>query len=168
MMIGSFKDYPRFFKQCFNNLKPGGYLEMQDCNITFASDDDTLPPGSAISKWGPLMIQGAAKFGNDMGITTSYKKLMQDAGFVDVVEVIHKWPTNTWPKDPGYKELGMWEYTNLMQGLQGFAMAPFTRGLGWLPAEVEVYLAEMRKELKSRKIHAYSPIHFVYGRRPEE
>ena len=42
----------------------------------------------------------------------SYKRLMEEVGFVDVVEVVHKWPTNTWPKDPEYKEIGAWQMIN--------------------------------------------------------
>ena len=166
MMAGSFKDYPNFFKQCFANVKPGGYLEMQDISCSILSDDDTAT-SSSLEKWGELLVQSFGKLGYDANSAKSYKRLMEEAGFVDVVEVLHKWPSNTWPKDPEHKEIGMWEYTNILQGMQGFTMAPFTRGLGWSPAEVEIFLIDVRKDLKNRKIHAYWPIYFVYGRKPE-
>ena len=166
MSAGNFKDYSKFFKQCFANVKPGGYLEMQDIQYSIRSDDDTAT-STPLVKWGELLVQAYEKLGRYANSARSYKKLMEEAGFVDVVEVVHKWPSNTWPKDPDYKELGMWQYTNVLQGLQGFTMAPFTRGLGWSPQEVEVFLVDVRKDLKNRKIHAYWPIHFVYGRKPE-
>ena len=166
-MAGSFKDYPGFFKQCFDNIKPGGYLEMQDINIEFKSDDNTAPPDSAIVKWSDLLVEAFGKFGRPCNLADQYKKLMEEAGFVDVKEVVYKWPINDWPKDPKYKELGAWQCHNLLEGMQGFSMAPLTRALGWSPADVEVFLIEVRKDLKNRKIHAYSPIHFVYGRKPE-
>ena len=31
---------------------------------------------------------------------------MESVGFVDVVETVYKWPSNKWPKDKKYKELG--------------------------------------------------------------
>ena len=167
MMAGSFKDYPAFFKKCFANVRPGGYLEMQDIQYTIRSDDDTVTPSTPLLKWGELMIQAYRKLGHVAESAISYKQQMEEAGFVDVVEVVHKWPSNTWPKDPEHKEIGMWNYMNILQGLQGFTMAPFTRGLGWSPAQVEVFLVDVRKDLKDRKIHAYWPIHFVYGRKPE-
>ena len=87
---------------------------------------------------------------------------------MDVVEVVRKWPINRWPKDPELKELGMWNMENFLQGLQASVMAPFTRALGWSPAQVEIWLADVRKDIMSRRIHAYWPIYFVYGRKPEE
>lgn len=167
MMVGSFKDYSAFFKRCFDNIKPGGYLEMQDLGVPYASDDGTLSPDSALCKYRDLILEACEKMGRPANVAKNYKRLMEEAGFVDVVEVIHKWPTNTWPKDPEYKEIGAWQLTNNLQGLQAWCMAPLTRGLGWSPADVEVFLIDVRKDLKNRKIHAYWPIHFVYGRKPE-
>lgn len=65
------------------------------------------------------------------GVIKEYKRLMEDAGFLDVVEVVHKWPTNQWPKDPDMKELGMWNLENLLQGLQGGYYSSFNSGT-WL------------------------------------
>ena len=113
------------------------------------------------------MIEAFDKVGRSATIVNTYKQLMEEAGFVDVVEVVHKWPTNPWPKDPEYKELGAWTLTNDLQGLQGWTMAPFTRVLGWSQEAVEVFLVEVRKDLKNRKIHAYWPVHFIYGRKPD-
>ena len=38
----------------------------------------------------------------------------------------------------------------LKQGLQGIVMGLFTRSLGWTPAEVEVFLVELRKQLDDK------------------
>lgn len=130
-MAASFKDYPTFFKSCFENVKPGGYLEMQGLEFTFASDDGTVPPTSAIAKWRDLLVEAFEKMERPVNMVNSYRKLMEEAGFVDIVEVVHKWPMSTWPKDPEYKDLGAWQLANLLQGIQGFCMAPFTRALGW-------------------------------------
>ena len=106
MMVGSFKDYSAFFKRCFDNIKPGGYLEMQDLGDPFACDDGTLAPTSALQRYLDFVLKACEKMGRPATTTSSYKGLMEQAGFVDVVEVVHKLPTNTWPKDPEYKEIG--------------------------------------------------------------
>jgi hypothetical protein len=31
---------------------------------------------------------------------------MEAAGFINVTETIYKWPSNRWPKDKKFKELG--------------------------------------------------------------
>ena len=166
MMAGSFQDWPGYFKRCYDNVKPGGYLEMQDLRIPSGGDDGTAGAETSL-RWCDLMVKALNNMGRPATIVRSYKKLMEEARFVDVVEVVHKWPQNTWPRDPEYKEIGAWNLTNCLQGVQGFSMGPFTRGLGWEPAEVEVFVAGVRNDMKNRDIHySYWPIHFVYGRKP--
>ncbi|KAG0646367.1 putative methyltransferase tdiE [Hyphodiscus hymeniophilus] len=86
------------------------------------------------------------------------KDLLISTGFVGVVETQYKWPMNRWPKDPKYKELGMWAHENISAGLQGLSLALFTRGLGWSVDELEVLLADVRKDMKNPRIHSYWPM----------
>ena len=51
------------------------------------------------------------------------------------------------------KEVGAWNYLQVMEGLEAFTYALFTRQLGYAKEEVEVLCANMRKELKSPKLH---------------
>jgi hypothetical protein len=44
---------------------------------------------------------------------------------------------------------------NVLSGLDGFTMAAFTRISGWTPEDVELFLVDVRKEMKDTKIHAY-------------
>jgi hypothetical protein len=86
------------------------------------------------------------------------KDLLVEAGFEDVTQTIYKWPSNTWPKDQKHKEIGAWNYENIVSGLMGFLMAPLTRALNWRAEEVEVLVAQVRKEMKDKSIHAYWPM----------
>lgn len=65
---------------------------------------------------------------------------------------------NRWPKDPKFKELGMWNCENMLTGLSGFSMALFTRVLGWSAEEVEINVVDVRKQMKDTKIHAKWPM----------
>lgn len=53
----------------------------------------------------------------------------------------------------------MWAYENLGNGASGLSMALFTRALGWRSEEVEVFLVDVRKQMKDRSIHAYWPMY---------
>jgi hypothetical protein len=53
---------------------------------------------------------------------------------------------------------GMWTLENFTTGLQGISLALFTRGLGWTAEELEVFLVDVRKDLRDTKIHAYYPM----------
>jgi hypothetical protein len=68
-------------------------------------DDDTLK-GTNLEKWGVLLLEGSLKLGLGLNTALSTKKRMEEAGFVDVVEVIYKWPLNRWPANKRMKEIG--------------------------------------------------------------
>jgi hypothetical protein len=65
---------------------------------------------------------------------------------------------NQWPKDKKLKTLGAYCNENVRSGLEGLSLAMFTRVREWSREELEVFLAEVRKELNDRKIHCYSPM----------
>ena len=139
------------------NLNPGGYLELQEFALPL-SDDGTLMPEHALWKSMDLLSDAAAKLNHAFIDLNKLKGMMIAAGFVDVEEIHYKWPSNTWPKDKWYKELGAWNNKNITSGLQGFLMAALTRGLGWAREEVDVLAAQVRKDVNDRNIHAYWPM----------
>lgn len=57
-------------------------------------------------KWCGLMVEAGNKIERPVDCCKNYKVQLEDAGFVDVVEVKYKWPQNRWPKDKKFKELG--------------------------------------------------------------
>lgn len=42
-MSGSIRDWPRLYQQAFRNLKPGGWIEMQEFEIQYGCDDGSFP-----------------------------------------------------------------------------------------------------------------------------
>lgn len=179
MLVGSIGDWPKFIRQSFENLNPGGWLELQDIHFPARCDDDTLKDDSYIMQWSKLMYESTSKIGRHCDSAGRYKQQMKDAGFVNVTEVIYKWPMNQWPADPHYKELGIasfrrtlrhesllvltrltgfWTYQNVAGGLSGLSMALFTRILGWSAEEVEVFAAKARHDMKDRRVHAWWPM----------
>ncbi|PNP85404.1 hypothetical protein FNYG_01233 [Fusarium nygamai] len=168
VMTGSFADMEKFVQNAYDNLEPGGYLEMQDLTYPIACDDGTLPPDCEVLRSGLLSIEASAKAGRAINLAPKYKSFLEKSGFVDVVEKQFKWPINEWPKDKHYKELGKWSYANINNGLEGLLLGLFTRFLGWSADEVRVFCIAMRKQLRDRSIHAYIPVYVVYGRKPLE
>ncbi|KAM5353564.1 hypothetical protein ACJ41O_000214 [Fusarium nematophilum] len=107
MLVGSIGDWPKFFQQSFDALGPGGWVECQDIAFPVECDDGTLDKDSPIDQWSSFMIEATNVFGRSAQSAKQYKQQMIDAGFVNVTEVIYKWPTNRWPADPYFKELGV-------------------------------------------------------------
>uniref|UniRef100_L2FAS6 Methyltransferase domain-containing protein n=1 Tax=Colletotrichum fructicola (strain Nara gc5) TaxID=1213859 RepID=L2FAS6_COLFN len=148
------------------NITPGGYLELQEAEMAFLSDDDTLPADSALVRFGELLRGAGTKFGRNFVVASELKGLMADVGFENVTLSKYKWPLGTWPKDPHFKEIGMFSHENAMMAADGLAMAPLTRAYEWTRDEVEVFLVDVRKDLKNRAYHAYVPMYFLVGRKP--
>ncbi|KAI6864835.1 S-adenosyl-L-methionine-dependent methyltransferase [Hortaea werneckii] len=169
LMAGCFADWPNFFRQAYQNLEPGGWLEVQDYGLPVKSSDGTHT-GTDLHRWGQLLCEASMKLGRPLGSDCSdyYVQWMQDAGFVDIQVRMFMWPSCGWPKDPYMKEIGRWNQVNILDGLEGFCLALLTRGLGWKKEEVDVLVAKVSNDLRNRKIHAYFPMPVVFGRRPFE
>lgn len=162
----SIQNWRSYLQKIYDNLTPGGYVELQDVDVIMGSDDGTLTEDTTLHKWCKLLDEAATTFNRSFERTTNFKDMLKDIGFVDVVETRFKWPTNRWPKDKKFKELGAWNNENAKSALEALTMAPFTRGLGWSREEVELFLVNLRKDWNSPKIHAYWPIGVVYAMKP--
>jgi len=87
---GSVHDYDRLFKQCFDNLRPGGYLEMQSIEVATYSDDGSHLRSEMFLKGLDLVTEASIKFGKSMRTMGTWKEKMKQAGFVNVTEKIYK------------------------------------------------------------------------------
>lgn len=143
-----------------SQLEPGGYFEAQDTVLPLACDDGTLSEDAPISRWLKAIMQGMVNVGRPLLVSSEqqWKDLMEEVGFEDVSHNVFRWPMNHWPRDPYYKELGMWSLENMDAALEAGSLAPLTRGLGWTKEEVLVLVAQVRKDLRNTKIHAYWPM----------
>ncbi|KAK3314450.1 S-adenosyl-L-methionine-dependent methyltransferase [Apodospora peruviana] len=171
-MTGSIQDWPKYFAKSFDNLNPGGYIEIQDIIYPMESDDGTLLPDSPMRKWTETLLEGFTNIGRPLDSALHYKEQLAAAGFTDIVEYKAKWPTNVWPKDTRHKQIGLWTYQNALDALHALSAAIFTRpkaegGLGWKAEELEVLLSAVRKDLKNTRIHAYWPMYAIYAKKPE-
>lgn len=132
------------------------------------SSQDGTHKNTNIQKWGQLLCESARILGRPMGadVCDLFEQQMRDAGFVDVQRRNYMWPTNTWPKDPLMKELGLRTLINCTDGMEGFCLALLTRALGWKKEEVDVFVALVKQDFKNRRIHAFIPMPVFMGRKP--
>lgn len=132
---------------------------MQEIGVEARSDDGTLTDSHEISKWLKLLNEASLKLDRAFEDLNSLKVFMAEIGFEEIVETRFKWPTNAWPREKKYKELGLWNRENVRNGVEAITMAPFTRAHGWTQEEVNVFLVGVRKELNDTNIHAYWPVY---------
>ncbi|KAF6832625.1 hypothetical protein CPLU01_06021 [Colletotrichum plurivorum] len=158
MMNSSVGDWKTYAKNAFDNLTPGGFFEINEIGLFPRSDDGTLPPDSSLSKCIDLMYEASIIFGRPYQEPTELVAILESVGFLDVQLSLFKWPSNTWPKNHKYKELGLWNNANLTSGFEALSMGPLTRAHGWTREEVQVLLVDVRKDLSNQNIHAYWPM----------
>ncbi len=113
------------------------------------------------------MAEGAEKLGRPLDQVAKYPQWLAEAGFTDIKTESFRWPTNRWPKDKKFKEIGAWALTALDGGLEGLSMAICTRGLGWSQEETLAFCAMVRKDLRDQRIHGYWKIMVTYAKKPE-
>ncbi|KXH68314.1 hypothetical protein CSAL01_01778 [Colletotrichum salicis] len=122
MLNSSIYDWKLFLKQAFKHLTPGGYFEIQEPDLFPKSDDKTLKPDSGLTKCLNLMYEASVMMGRPYQEIPPLVKVMEEVGFLDVEIHVFKWPSNSWPKDPKYKQLGIWNNENFCNGFEGFTM----------------------------------------------
>lgn len=75
-------------------------------------------------------------------------------------------PIGGWPKNRRYKEMGRIGKVSIMEVLEPYSLALFTRVLGLSYQEAQEHIENARAELMSNSHHLYVRFHFVYGQRP--
>lgn len=157
MLLTCFRSHLPVIKSAFEFLKPGGYLELQDCLYAFHCLDNSIK-GTTLEHWFNLILKGTTALGKDWTRATEYKKYLEQVGFEDVVEKKFAWPVGTWARGKRMKTLGLWCRENLLAGLEGISLAILTRGLAMTKEQVDVLLAGARDDIKSNRIHVCIPV----------
>lgn len=156
-LVTCFRSHKTVFEHAFKALRSGGYLELQDCSFPLRFIDSS-GNGTAIESWNQRLIAGGAALGKDFTRAEKYKEIFEEIGFVDVVEKRTEFPIGTWAAGKKMKILGAWMREDFLCGLEAMSMAVMTRGMGMTAEEVALDLANVRKEIKSNKLHAYIPL----------
>ncbi|KAM0540778.1 hypothetical protein ACHAPJ_013509 [Fusarium lateritium] len=168
-MSTSILDWPKLVKNTYERLNPGGWVEFQDYNLLYYSEDGSLTEDHHLRKWVKLFIDTArAKLNREPCPGPKLEEWVKDAGFTNVVHQKFRLPLGSWPKDEHLKDIGMCNIAQLLEGLEAFSLKIFCGVLGMSMEEVLVMLAKVREELQARKYHAMFDFHVVYGQKPLE
>ncbi|TPX18336.1 uncharacterized protein E0L32_011747 [Thyridium curvatum] len=166
-LFGSIADWTHLFQQAYRSLKPGGYLESQEASIMFHSDDGSVHEKTAMAQFGKFFLEAAKVIGRSFTVVEdgTQRKAMEEAGFVDIQEKDLKTPIGPWPTDPKQLEIARFQQMAVEQDTEG-TLNMVASLQGWTPTEVAVYVAHLRRELRSKSIHGYYPQKIVWARKP--
>ncbi|EEP77397.1 hypothetical protein UREG_02246 [Uncinocarpus reesii 1704] len=166
-LCGSTNDWPKVYSEAFNNLKPGGWLEVQEYDAWIFSDDDPeLKKAPNTLHWVTKLSEVSDKVGKPLNVAQFQKKWMEEAGFLDVQEKVIKVPIGPWARDKKLKELGRFERLHMNESVEAHSMAFFTRGLNYSTEQAKVTFELVRNEFNDKSLHLYTVYRFITGRRP--
>ncbi|KIW79839.1 hypothetical protein Z517_06454 [Fonsecaea pedrosoi CBS 271.37] len=154
-LLGSIPDPEAFFQQAYQSLAPGGWIEIQD-TTPITTDDNSMPQGCAYRQWIDSFCEALSKIRRDAYLAEKCEDILRRIGFIDVRVTKKKLPCNGWAKDKKLKELGVFNNGIILDGLEALSFRLFTYVLGWSPEQLQVFLAEVRKDVKNISIHAYT------------
>ncbi|KAL1964536.1 hypothetical protein VTN77DRAFT_6833 [Rasamsonia byssochlamydoides] len=169
-LFGSVADWSALYKQSFDHLVPGGYIEQAEMSLNphslFEGDDASL---SIFHQWYHFWKQCSAKTGKSWLIADTMQQSMRDAGFEDVCEVRFKWPIGwSWASsDPRLREIGRWYREFWEVGMEGWIMALSTRYMGWTADQARDFIRKTQEVLRDDEQRIYYEVVIVYGRKPE-
>ncbi|RYP63180.1 hypothetical protein DL771_009411 [Monosporascus sp. 5C6A] len=168
-LLGSISDWSRLFKQAFDALKPGGYVESFEADASFRSDDGSVAPDSPLMEWASMNCEGGKKSGKPFTVYSDNLQVkgIQEAGFTDITVKDFKIPVGSWPADPKLKEIGQYTQFAIEQDIEGTMMFMWDLVTQRPIDEMRLFAVSVREELRKPTIHSYIPHRLVYARKPE-
>ncbi|TDZ47428.1 Secondary metabolism regulator LAE1 [Colletotrichum trifolii] len=165
-MLISISDWPRLMKNIFDNLNPGGWVEFQDLDGLYYSDDGSYKETHETWKWNKELIDTCESIGRTSRPGPQLRGWVEEAGFENITHQRFKCPLGPWAKDPFYKDIGMLNLVQLLEGLEAFSLKVFCDVLGWTKEATMVMLASVRNELKENAFNGIFDHHVVYAQKP--
>ncbi|OJJ45189.1 hypothetical protein ASPZODRAFT_152908 [Penicilliopsis zonata CBS 506.65] len=166
-MCGSISDWPKLLRQCYEHLKPGGWIEIQNGDFNFYSEDNTFKPDNYLHIMASNLIEACRRIGKPLDVAPQIKGLVEAQGFIQADEKIFPIPLSGWAKDKRMKEMGLFTAVNHIEGVEALTVAPFSEVLGWSPEEIEVLIAGVRRDSERRDVHGLWNIHVVTAQKPQ-
>lgn len=161
------KDFPKLLKRSFENLKPGGWIETGDFSANVDCDDGTMKDDWPLKVFWDKVQDAMTIFGTEIRIAPRVGELMEEAGFVNVQKRVFKVPVGTWPLDKTLRLVGLYMRTVTRDFLGAAASKPFQK-LGMSEAEIEVFLAAVRKALVDDRVHCFGRYYVWSGQKPAD
>ncbi|KAK7960760.1 hypothetical protein PG988_011974 [Apiospora saccharicola] len=152
-----FNDPFKVFRSAFDNLRPGGWIEIHDTEAQHQRVDGSTEGeciSMALRRWEDAVIAGAASMGRDTQVSHRYRDWLVEAGFVDVEERKLMWPCNPWPSHPRLRRAGLYQQNSICEGslLSAWKML---RAAGLSPVEAQTLIDEAKAEVLDQNNHIY-------------
>lgn len=146
-MSGSFYSWEVVYGRTHEHLKPGGWIEVLDCDPTHSTFGHLFPDDSDIATWWLAVSEAMEATRRDFSPLHIGAEYLKAVGFVDVEVKEYDTPLGAWPKDPETKNTAKLWLLTVVAGLEAISLRPLTR-IGWSAEDVRKMCDKVRGELK--------------------
>lgn len=87
---GTSADWNRFYQRVKRNLKPGGWVELQEYDTWIFSDDDSFDRAPWTKDWVQKLDDASKAYGKQMNVAKEHRRWMGEAGFENVREATYR------------------------------------------------------------------------------
>jgi len=87
---GAIANWPRLLRQAYEHLRPGGWIELQEFEVTLRSDDESLRLAPTLCEFLGRLHEASEAFHRPMNIAEGHRQRLIEAGFEDVRDEVYK------------------------------------------------------------------------------
>jgi hypothetical protein len=164
-LSGAFRNWNAVYRQAFQHLKAGGYIEVAESD---PAADNVKLPGNANSYFSILaaaMRNTAEAAGFPRDRDHMRPSALTSVGFVDVRVHDITVPMGTWPPDPRQRTLGKMALISFLEGLEARSLRQLTASGQWTAEAVRDLCEKVKREIVT-SVGASISVRFVTGRKP--
>ena len=158
-LLTCFADPRSIIQKAYDNLAPGGYLELQDGLFPFQFMDPQPSPEHPLRNFLEKVAECGAKIGRPWDNVQHYKRWMQEIGFEAVEEKRLYWPCGPWAKGEKMKKLGIYFLEDMKHAFEPVGMKMFVKVLGWSEEKARRFIHdEVMPCLGQKKTYMYETV----------
>lgn len=160
-LLGAFsvQEWKRLYKQIYNNLAQGGWVEQLEIGLPILCDDVPCLPTLTSRKCTPSSSRPVMPQTSRSTSMTTFSPGSKKQGSSTFHKIDYKVPIGDWPKLQVYKDSGRVSLKQFKTGLEGWMLWYLTKHgqpEPWTPQPVQVWLALMRRFVYSvRRVHEH-------------
>lgn len=152
------KNWPKFLVQCFQHLKPGGWLELQEYHLPFENfAEGDAAQHSTFLTWSRTLTDAIGKSGVDVTAATTlgHPKRLRDQGFIKVEIVNAKWPVGPWAKGEKEKRIGALFLTDLEGNAENLSKRIMVGMMGVSDEDFAKTMDAVDRDMNDSRLHMY-------------
>ncbi|KAK8011077.1 methyltransferase domain-containing protein [Apiospora arundinis] len=147
------------------NLRPGGWVEIEDMQTQFFSDDARVPPENGCAYAAQVFNKSQKeKFGFDLDTAWNMPEALREAGFVNVRQVMYKTPVGPWPDHPRGKWIGYLLQSALRQVMEPLSLRPL-QALGLSQSDISAIVHDFERDVSDTSLHMWMPMTITIGQK---